>query len=139
MNKERAFGGVVFDGRGRVLLVEPANHYDGYIWTFPKGRGVSGETDEEAAVRETREEAGVAASIVAPLPGTFVGGSTETTYFLMSFVRMVGAPDWETASIHWATPEEAARLIALTTNAKGRGRDLAVLRAALAAREPGLH
>ena len=31
------YGGVIFNSRGEVLLREPTNHYDGYVWTFPKG------------------------------------------------------------------------------------------------------
>lgn len=36
--KRAAFGGVVVDAEGRVLLREPADHFGGYVWTFPKGR-----------------------------------------------------------------------------------------------------
>ena len=43
-----AYGGVVIDDHGRILLRKPANGFDGYVWTFPKGRPQSGETDEQA-------------------------------------------------------------------------------------------
>ena len=46
----------------------------------------------------------------------------------------VGSPtafDSETASIRWARPDEAEALIAMTTNKKGRERDLAVLKSLL--------
>lgn len=33
-----SFGGVLFDDQGRVLLRRPANEFDGYVWTFAKGR-----------------------------------------------------------------------------------------------------
>ncbi|MGH9919477.1 MAG: hypothetical protein ACRD6W_11505, partial [Nitrososphaerales archaeon] len=32
------YGGVVFNLAGAVLLREPKNHFDDYVWTFPKGR-----------------------------------------------------------------------------------------------------
>ena len=35
--KATAFGGVVFDKAGRVLLRKPTGEFDGYAWTFPKG------------------------------------------------------------------------------------------------------
>ena len=56
--KEPAYGGIVVDAKGRILLREPSGHFDGYVWTFPKGRPQPGETAEEAALRETREETG---------------------------------------------------------------------------------
>ena len=33
-----AFGGVVIDAKGRVLLRRPKGDFDGYVWTFPKGQ-----------------------------------------------------------------------------------------------------
>jgi ADP-ribose pyrophosphatase YjhB (NUDIX family) len=64
-----AFGGVVIDEGGRALLREPANHYDRYVWTFPKGRPNAGESPEETAIRETCEETGFVPEIVASIPG----------------------------------------------------------------------
>ena len=32
-----AYGGVLVDAKGRVLLRAPKGHYGGYVWTFPKG------------------------------------------------------------------------------------------------------
>ncbi len=128
-----AYGGVVLDGAGRVLLVEPANHFDGYVWTFPKGRPGPGEPPEIAALREVLEETGIQARILAPLPGEFLGGTTANRYYLMeaNATKPVQAHDAETAAVVWATPEEARQLLGKTTNAKGRARDLAVLEAAL--------
>lgn len=126
-----SFGGVVIDDEGRVLLREPSKHYDGYVWTFPKGRRDGGETDEAAALREVREETGVDAALVAVLPGTFRGGTGATRYWLMRAATTGGPLDWETASVRWATENEARALLAQTTNALGRARDLQVLDAAL--------
>lgn len=126
-----AWGGVLVDHQGRVLLREPKGHYDGYVWTFAKGRQDRGETPEQTALREVREETGYPAWIVAPLPGLYRGGTTVTGYFLMLPAGEPGAfCDQETAALRWAGFEEAASLIALTRNATGRARDLAVLAAA---------
>ena len=38
-----SYGGVVIDVWGRLLLRTPTNHFDGYVWTFPKGRQAPGE------------------------------------------------------------------------------------------------
>ncbi|GAA5531651.1 NUDIX hydrolase [Deinococcus metallilatus] len=59
-------GGVVLDGGGRVLLVR----YRSGAWAFPKGHVEAGETLEQTAVREVREETGVSAAPLAPLPPT---------------------------------------------------------------------
>jgi 8-oxo-dGTP pyrophosphatase MutT (NUDIX family) len=130
-NLKPACGGVIIDAEGRILLREPSGHFDGYVWTFSKGRPEPGETPEEAAVREVREETGVFAEIVARIPGSFSGGTTESIYFLMRPTGRTEKPDTETANVRWATPDEARVLISETTNRIGRKRDLAVLEAAL--------
>ena len=133
-NYQAAFGGVVFDATGRVLLREPTGHYGQYVWTFPKGKGDQGEPPEHAALREVLEETGCVARIVAPIPGDFVGDTSVSRYFLM-MEKVPGAPlgphDWETAQVRWVSPEEAKDLIGLTPNMKGRARDLAILDAAI--------
>lgn len=56
-----AAGGVVLDGEGKVLLLEREVERDGspvQEVRFPKGHIDPGESDEEAAMRETREESG---------------------------------------------------------------------------------
>ena len=126
-----AYGGVVVDAQGLILLREPRNHFDGYVWTFPKGRPDKGETPEEAALREVREETGYGARIIAKLEGSHIGGTTVTEYFMMAPVGHPSAFDSETAAIRWATPDEAKALISKTTNQKGRERDLAVLNAVM--------
>src|SRR5437660_1590222 len=105
-----AYGGVVIDSEGLVLLREPANHYDDYVWTFSKGRPVEGELPEETALRETLEETGVIAEVVARIPGSFKGGTTDNAYFLMRPTGDAVAPIGETASIRWVTGEEARAL-----------------------------
>ena len=83
MSLAHAYGGVIFDRAGRVLLRQPTGRFDGYAWTFAKGRPDAGETPERTALRETLEETGYDAEIVAPIEGEFVGGTTVNRYFLM--------------------------------------------------------
>ena len=68
----KAYGGVVLD-KGRVLLRRPKGDFDGYVWTFPKGRPDAGETPEQAALREVKEETGYSAKVIGKLPGSFRG------------------------------------------------------------------
>ncbi len=65
----RAAGGVpcrtTTDGTLEVLLVHRAQYDD---WTIPKGKVEPGETDEECAVREVEEEAGLRCRLGSELP-----------------------------------------------------------------------
>lgn len=133
--KSIAFGGVVIDATGRFLLREVANHYDGYVWSFAKGRPDPGESPRATALREVWEELGVRARILSPLPGMHAGSTTANFYFLMLVDR--GSVDLsfrseETDGLSWALPNEAEALIGKTTNGLGRKRDLELLQAALA-------
>jgi len=132
----KKYGGVVFDDKCRVLVREPKNHFDDYFWTFAKGAPDAGETPQQTALREVREETGVEAEIVGVVPGAFKGGTGSTAYFLMT--RIAEHPlstqgNRETAQIRWVTQAEANKLIAQTTNEIGRKRDLEVLAAAFTA------
>jgi len=60
----RSAGGLVVDG-SRILLISTQS---GRRWQLPKGHIEEGETAEQAAVREVREETGVTGKVVAPLP-----------------------------------------------------------------------
>jgi 8-oxo-dGTP diphosphatase len=132
--KNTSYGGVPFDESGRVLLREPAGHYDGYHWTFAKGRIDPAEgTAEAVALREVFEETGYHAEIRGRVPGTFKGSTGQNIYFIMWPKGSPEKPGPETVAVRWATPQEARELIAQTTNAIGRRRDLDVLEAALTA------
>jgi diadenosine hexaphosphate hydrolase (ATP-forming) len=49
-------GGVIFDDRGRVFVLRRADEGG---WCFPKGHVEPGETRQEAAAREIKEECGL--------------------------------------------------------------------------------
>jgi 8-oxo-dGTP pyrophosphatase MutT (NUDIX family) len=61
----RSAGGLVVQG-SRILLISTQS---GRRWQLPKGHIEAGETPEQTAVREVREETGVTGRVVAPLPG----------------------------------------------------------------------
>jgi 8-oxo-dGTP pyrophosphatase MutT (NUDIX family) len=113
MPKERAWthaGGVVFRlrPRGREFLVIRASRRD--EWVLPKGHIDPGESPEEAAVREVREEGAVEADIVAPLGELEFGRGTKSArvrVFLM-LARRPADTDEERAPL-WLPYEDARR------------------------------
>jgi 8-oxo-dGTP pyrophosphatase MutT (NUDIX family) len=132
-----AYGGVLINEDSLVLLREPKGHFGGYVWTFAKGGADVGESPEEAALREVREETGFEAEIVGELTGWFVGTTSDTKFFLMRPIRDHGDFHDETAAVRWASFDEAVELIGKTETATGRARDLEILAAAQAAYREG--
>ena len=60
-------GGVAFRGRGAQAEVALVSVGPQARWQLPKGIVDAGESPEVTAIRETREEAGIDAELVAPL------------------------------------------------------------------------
>ncbi len=116
-------GGVVYrtiDDRIQVAVVHrraPA------LWALPKGTPDSGETIEETALRETREETGLEAEIEAPLRSIryfFVRGTTrfhKTVHFFL--MRATGgspdAHDAEFDEVRWVDLDEALAILTHAT------------------------
>jgi mutator protein MutT len=60
----RVVAAALFDAEGRVLIAErPAGKHMAGWWEFPGGKVGAGETDDEALMRELREELGVEAHL----------------------------------------------------------------------------
>lgn len=129
---KKAFGGIVINQSGQVLLREPTDHYKGHIWTFAKGKAQHQESPDQTALREVLEETGVRAEIVMQIPGSFDGSTTSNEYFLMKPIEDTGHFDSETQAIRWVTQDQARELISLTLKPRRRRRDLRVLKLAFA-------
>lgn len=86
-------GGVVIriaDGRLQIVVGIRRRERDGRTWTLPKGTPIAGETLEQTATREVREETGLEVRVLAPMGSIdyrFVQHSTRihktVHYFLM--------------------------------------------------------
>ena len=61
-------GAIITDAAGRLLLIKRGHEPGRGLWSIPGGRVEAGETDEQALIREVREETGLAVR-----PGRLVG------------------------------------------------------------------
>ncbi|HEY7458757.1 MAG TPA: NUDIX hydrolase [Xanthobacteraceae bacterium] len=101
---------------GRLLLVRRANPPQ--LWTLPGGRVELGERAAEAALRELREEAGVAAEIVGFAGHREMlvrdGGGAVTSHFvILAFAARwregEAKPSPELAALKWIEPSMLAQ------------------------------
>ena len=104
------------DGRTQILLVHRRTPR---LWALPKGTPDAGETVEETALRETREETGMEVAIERQLRSIryfFVRGSTrfhKTVHFFL--MHAVGGSledhDAEFDEVRWVDLEEALAIL----------------------------
>lgn len=128
---QTAAGGVVFkeDEQGNTQwLVCQHSYHKG--WVFPKGiigDTFNEESREEAALRETEEEGGVKAEIIAPLPEPIIyfyvmdGKKIKKTvqHYLMKYVS--GDPadhDWEMDDAKFIPEEEVLTTLTYPSDKK---------------------
>ncbi|MFZ1987796.1 MAG: NUDIX domain-containing protein [Minisyncoccia bacterium] len=126
--KTRSAGGIVLGDSGTIALVR---HTHGNAWTFPKGHVDEGETDEMAAQREMREEAGLSNCELLDDLGTYergrisLDGKSEDTSELKEIHMFLFAAEphaklaasMEIAEAAWVPFREAAHVL---SNVKDR-------------------
>lgn len=93
-------GAVVFDARGRLLLVKRANPPAQGRWSLPGGRLEPGEQASQGAVREVLEETGLTVSVEREVGTVTRAAPTGDTYVIRDFLcelhgdaRVVAADD----------------------------------------------
>jgi len=118
-----AAGGVVLRGSRDDLEVVIAGRDSDRTWVFPKGTPDRGETIEETALREVREESGLDVEIVRPI-GTidyWFAVPGERVHKIVHFFLMrpcggdVSLHDHEYDEVRWVTVSEARRMLTYDT------------------------
>ena len=133
-----AAGGVVVRGSDDSLEVVVAGRESDKTWVFPKGTPDRGESVEETALREVREETGLDVDIVAPLgaidywfavPGERVH---KVVHFFLMRARGgdVSRHDHEYDHVKWVSIDEARQLLSYDTYREILDRALERVRAA---------
>jgi 8-oxo-dGTP pyrophosphatase MutT (NUDIX family) len=121
VTREFSSGGVVFRKKGGKTLwlvtkSAPSDIYPKQVWRLPKGWIDEGETSEEAALREIKEEGGVEVKIIKKIETVryfFVAPDRGkvlkfVTFYLTEWVKdLPEGFDGETSEIAWFSYEEA--------------------------------
>ena len=121
MKREFSAGGIVFNDKGEVLVTQ---HSQNKNWSFPKGLIDPGQTPEEAAVREVREEGGVEAEIMGKVGYNkyvyILNGEKIfkiVTYYLMKYKSgNIADHDWEVSDIGWYGFEDALKKLTFSAD-----------------------
>jgi 8-oxo-dGTP pyrophosphatase MutT (NUDIX family) len=118
-----AAGGVVLRGSGDDLQVVVAGRESDRTWVFPKGTPDRGETIEQTALREVREESGLDVEIVRPI-GTidyWFAVPGERVHKIVHFFLMtprggdVSLHDHEYDDVRWVSVADARRMLTYDT------------------------
>lgn len=99
---------------GRFLLVQRTVSEGSLSWQFPAGEVEDGETPEDAAVRETAEEAGLTVVVKERL-GERIHPNTGRTMIYLACELLDGeahaADADEIAAVHWCRLDEVAEYV----------------------------
>lgn len=111
--------GAVVVHEGRILLVRRGGPPRAGMWTVPGGKPAFGETLQEAAEREVREETGVTVAAGSPLQTFELQEADERGELAWHYVIINLRADYldgepsaasDAADAAWCTPEEVAEL-----------------------------
>ena len=133
-----AAGGVVMRRRNDDWEVVLAGRQSDGTWVFPKGTPDKGESIEETAEREVREETGLDVRILRPLGQTdyWFAAPGERVHKFVHFFLMeptggdLSAHDHEYDEVRWVPLAEARRMLSFDTYREVLDRAVAAAREA---------
>ncbi len=106
-----AAGGIV-ERDGLIAVVHRPRYDD---WSLPKGKLDRGESSQEAALREVREETGLVCELGAELEQVryrdLRGRPKTVRYWRMTVLEGEFAANEEVDELRWLTPADAAALL----------------------------
>ena len=124
MKREFSAGGIVFNNKGQILLINNAALRDPQksYWGFPKGHIQEGEKSQDAAVREVEEETGLDVKVLEKIGDSKYVFTMEgekifkvVVMFLMKAMNEeIKIQTEELLAADWFNPEEARDKISFT-------------------------
>jgi 8-oxo-dGTP diphosphatase len=107
-------GAVISDGAGRLLLILRGHEPGRGLWSIPGGRIEPGETDEQALIREVREETGLTVTCGRLLGAAELPGQDGAVIVVRDYVAALApgaapaarAGD-DAAAVRWVSDSEA--------------------------------
>lgn len=99
---------IIEDGEVKMMFMKPSNsEYGGDLYQLAKGKVEDGESVQDAALREAKEELGLFIGNITLTEelGTFMG---RTTVYVAKVKEkdLFGEPSFETDSVAWLTEEQ---------------------------------
>jgi len=111
-------GAIIKDDAGRLLLIQRGHDPEAGRWSLPGGRIEPGETDEQALIREVREETGLAVTCQHLVGSVKRPGAGDAVLDIRDYAATVTggrlAAGDDAADVRWISPAALDGLV-LTT------------------------
>ena len=121
IKREVSAGGVVFRKRDSLIEVALTSRQQGKVWCLPKGLIEKGESPEETALREVREETGLEGRLVEKIEEIKYWYYSKweqvrvfkiVHFYLLEYLKGdTEQHDFEVDEVRWFTLEEAKRVL----------------------------
>jgi len=106
-------GAIIKDEAGRLLLIQRGHEPETGRWSLPGGRIEPGESDEQAVVRETREETGLqvrCGALIGSAERPGLRGLLDIRDYAATVTGGALAPGDDAADARWVSPADLAAL-----------------------------